>query len=101
MASLSHQESSTSLLSPLAPQILYGSIGSINTALVVTPLEVVKVLQQVVGVVAGGVRAREGNVVAPSYLTFFRGVKVEPVNLSTKTPLKYLDLTYKANADTS
>ncbi|KAL7536148.1 hypothetical protein ACHAXR_006944 [Thalassiosira sp. AJA248-18] len=54
--------------SPLIPRILSGSVGSIVTALAVTPLEVVKIRQQAAGVVAQ-------STIAP---TSFRGIKVEP-----------------------
>ena len=47
--------------SPLLPRILSGSIGSIVTALAVTPLEVVKIRQQAA--------------IAP---VSYRGVNVEP-----------------------
>jgi len=52
--------------SPLIPRILSGSLGSIVTALAVTPLEVVKIRQQASGA---------HNNIAP---TSFRGIKVEP-----------------------
>lgn len=51
----------TSSSSPLLPRILSGSIGSIVTALAVTPLEVVKIRQQAA--------------IAP---VSFRGMNVEP-----------------------
>ena len=53
--------------SPLIPRILSGSLGSIVTALAVTPLEVVKIRQQAAGA--------QNNIIAP---TSFRGIKVEP-----------------------
>ena len=61
-----NNKSSCNISSPLIPRILSGSLGSIVTALAVTPLEVVKIRQQ-----ASGAQ----NNIAP---TSFRGIKVEP-----------------------
>jgi len=59
-------KSSCNISSPLIPRILSGSLGSIVTALAVTPLEVVKIRQQASGA---------HNTIAA---TSFRGIKVEP-----------------------
>ena len=54
----------------IIPRILSGSLGSIITALAVTPLEVVKIRQQAAG-------APQNNIPPTS----FRGVKVSPCKL--------------------
>ena len=54
----------------IIPRILSGSLGSIITALAVTPLEVVKIRQQAAG-------APQNNIPPTS----FRGIKVSPCKL--------------------
>lgn len=56
--------------SNIIPRILSGSLGSIITALAVTPLEVVKIRQQAAG-------APQNNIPPTS----FRGIKVSPCKL--------------------
>ena len=63
----SYCNNNNNISSPLIPRILSGSLGSIVTALAVTPLEVVKIRQQAAGA--------QNNTIAP---TSFRGIKVEP-----------------------
>ena len=65
-SSVNNKSSCNNISSPLIPRILSGSLGSIVTALAVTPLEVVKIRQQASGAT---------NNIAP---TSFRGIKVEP-----------------------
>ena len=65
-SSIDNKSSCNEISSPLIPRILSGSLGSIVTALAVTPLEVVKIRQQAAGA---------PNTIAP---TSFRGIKVEP-----------------------
>ncbi|KAL9185621.1 hypothetical protein ACHAXT_003398 [Thalassiosira profunda] len=62
----SHSPQSPPSSAPLLPRILSGSVGSLATALAVTPLEVVKIRQQT---------AAGADAIAP---VSFRGVRVEP-----------------------